>query len=243
LKKEVHYWYSPNLRKDMPIAVYGEIGAPLLMFPTAAADFEEYERFHLLDAISHHIYAGKVKVYSVNSINSESWLNKRIHPGERAWRQVEFDRYIAQEVVPFIWDNTRTPGIGIATTGASFGAFHAANTLFKHPDLFNTTIAMSGAYDIRTWLHDYYDDNCYFNNPVDYLPNLNDDFHLPRLRGSRIYILTGQGAYEAPDASRRLAGILGSKGIPHHLDLWGYDVPHDWPTWRDMLNVYIPKVF
>jgi esterase/lipase superfamily enzyme len=243
VKKEVHYWYSPNLRKDMPIAVYGEIGRPLLLFPTAAADFEEYERFLLLDAIAAHIYSGRVKVYSINSINRESWLNDHLHPAEKAQRQAEFDRYVAQEVVPFIWDNCRTPGIGIGATGASFGAFHAANTVFKHPDFFRTLIAMSGSYDIRPYCDGYHDDNVYFNNPAEYLPSLHDDYYLSRLRSAQILITSGQGAYEAPDRSRQISGILASKGIPHELDLWGYDIPHDWPTWRSMLNVYIPRLF
>lgn len=243
MKKEVHYWHSPNLNQEMPIAVYGDYGAPLLLFPTAAADFEEYERFQLIDAIAPHIYSGRVKVYSINSINRESWLNDNLHPGQRAWRQVEYDRYVSQEVVPFIWDNCRTPGIGIATTGASFGAFHAANTVFKHPDQFDTLIAMSGAYDLRSFCKDYFDENVYYNNPVDYLPRLNDDWFLNQLRQTRIHIVTGQGAYEAPEQSRRMSDILWNKGIPNELDLWGYDIPHDWPTWRSMLNVYIPMLF
>jgi esterase/lipase superfamily enzyme len=227
----------------MPIAVYGDYGAPLLMFPTAAADFEEYERFQLIDAIQQHIEAGRVKVYSINSINKESWLNDQLHPAQRAQRQVQYDRYVSQEVVPFIWADTRTPGIDIATTGASFGAFHAANTLFKHPDLFRTTIAMSGSYDIRSYCKDFYDENCYFNNPMDYIRNLDDDYFLPRLRNCRINIVTGQGNYEAPERSKVLSELLWSKGVANNLDLWGYDVPHDWPTWRSMLNVYIPRLF
>jgi esterase/lipase superfamily enzyme len=243
VKKEVHYWYSPNLRKDMPIAVYGEMGMPLLLFPTAAADFEEYERFQLVDAISPHIHSGRVKVYSINSINRESWLNDHLHPAEKAWRQHEYDRYVEQEVVPFIWDNCRTPGIGIATSGASMGAFHAANAVFKHPDRFRTLIAMSGSYDIRPYCDGYHDEYVYFNNPSEYLPNLDDDYYLPHLRSARIVIASGQGAYEAPDRSRELSRLLASKGVPHELDLWGYDIPHDWPTWRAMLNVYIPRLF
>ena len=227
----------------MPIGVYGSYGAPLLMFPTAAADFEEYERFHLIDAIAPHINSGRVKVYSINSINRESWLNENMHPGKRAWRQHLFDKYVAEEVVPFIWSDTQTPGIDIATTGASFGAFHAANSLFKHPDLFKTVIAMSGTYDIRPYANGYHDEYVYFNNPAEYLPQLEDEWYLSRIRNARILILSGQGAYEAPDRSRHLSQILGSKGIPHRLELWGYDISHDWPTWRDMLNVYIPELF
>jgi esterase/lipase superfamily enzyme len=243
LKKQVHWWFSPALGKDMPIAVYGHFGAPILMFPTAAADFEEYERFKLIDAIAPHVNSGRVKVYSINSINRESWLNDNVHPGERAWKQYLYDRYIIDEVVPFIRADTGTPGIGIATCGASFGAFHAANELFKHPDVFRTLLAMSGSYDIRPYALGYHDDNVYFNNPAEYLPRLEDEWFLANLRQCRIHIMSGQGAYEAPDRSRQLSELLWSKGIPNELDLWGYDIAHDWPTWRDMLNVYIPRLF
>ncbi|MBI4469372.1 MAG: esterase family protein [Acidobacteria bacterium] len=227
----------------MPIAVYGHYGAALLLYPTAAADCEEYERFGLIEAIAGHIDSGRVKVFSINSINRESWMNERLAPAERAWRQVCYDRYVAQEVAPFIASHCRTPGIDIAASGASFGAFHAANTLFKHSNRFRTLIAMSGSYDIRPYCDGYYDDNCYFNNPVDYLSRLEDPWILGQLRQCRIHILSGQGAWEAPNRSRELSAILNRKGVPHNLDLWGHDVDHDWPWWRKMLNVYIPRLF
>jgi esterase/lipase superfamily enzyme len=227
----------------MPIVVYGHWGQPLLMFPTAAADCEEYERFGLLGAISHHIDSGKVKIFSINSINRESWLNDSLPPAHRAWRQALYDQYVYQEVAPFIRHHCQTYDIAIATTGASFGAFHAANTLFKHPDAFKCVIAMSGSYDLKIYCNGYYDDNVYFNNPVDYLNNLSDPYLLDQLRSCRICILTGQGAYEAPERSRQLSDVLNAKGIPHQLDLWGYDVNHDWPWWKVMLNDYINCLF
>ena len=105
---------------------------------------------------------------------------------------------------------------------------------------------MSGSFDIRGYYDgNYYDDNVYFNNPVDYLPSLPEGgYELNALRHQEhIYIVTGQGSYENPDASRRLAEILGAKGIPHELSLWGYDMPHDWPTWRAMLPYYLGAKF
>ncbi len=244
MRKKVQYWYSPHLGAEMPIAVYGYYGKPLLMFPTAAADFEEYERFQLIDSISEYIDAGMVKVFSINSINRESWMNDNLHPAQRAARQAAYDLYISKEVHPFIGYETNTPGIRAAVTGASFGAFHAANTFFKHPDQFDTLIAMSGSYDIRGYADGFHNDDVYFNNPMEYLRHLEDDYYLPRLRyDSRIHILTGQGAYEAPDRSRQLAELLRGRGIPCNLDLWGYDIDHDWPTWRRMLRLYIPQLF
>jgi esterase/lipase superfamily enzyme len=219
----------------MEIAVYGHYGFALLMFPTAAADFLEYERFHLIEAIRPFIDAGKLKVFSINSINSESWLNTNMYPPHKSIRHQQFNDYVIEEVIPFIRNHCsqETP---VITTGASFGALHAANMLFRRPDLFDGTIAMSGSYDLKVYTNGYYDDGCYFNSPIDYLPGLNDEQTLSSLRAKQhIYILSGQGDYEAPDRSRQLSSILSAKGIPHHLDLWGYDIPHDWPTWRSML--------
>lgn len=235
MHREIHSWYSPNLSKNMEIAVYGHYGFALLMFPTAGADFLEYERFYLVDSIKPLIESGKVKAFSINSINMESWMNDHVPPPYRALRQQQYNQYIVEEVVPFIRNNCShdTP---IITTGASLGAFHAANQFFRRPDLFDGVIAMSGSYDVKEYAGGYYDDNCYFNSPVDYLPNLADQQILDSLRAKKhIYILSGQGDYEAPERSRNLAQILSSKGIPHHLDLWGHDIPHDWPTWLAML--------
>lgn len=227
----------------MDIAVYGNFGFALLLIPTAAADYLEYERFLLLDFIEPYINAGKVKVFSINSINSEAWLNNKMEPRHKAIRHQQFNAYVENEVVPFIKMNTSedTP---IITCGASLGALHAANMCFRRPDLFDGTIAMSGVYDLTSYTKGYFDDDVFFNSPAHYLPGLNDDYYLPMLRAKKhIHILTGSGDYEDPDASRYLSAILHSKGIPHELDIWGPDMRHDWPTWRAMLPYYLESRF
>ena len=243
MQRVIDSWHSPSLNKSMEIVTYGYYGFPLLMFPTAAADYLEYERFYVIDSIKDSIEAGKVKAFSINSINRESWLNSELHPKYKALRQVQYNNYIANEVVPFIW-NSCQGRVGIITAGASLGAFHCSNQLFRRPDLFAGCIAMSGSFDIRGYYKgDYYDENVYFNNPVDYMPNLEGQ-DLEALRHKEhIHIVSGQGSYENPDASRRIAGILSQKGIPHELDLWGYDMPHDWPTWREMMKYYVAQKF
>ena len=235
MERRTTAWFSPNLQMEMPLVAYGYAGQPLLMLPTAAADYLEYERFYLVDSIKPFIEYGKIRAYSINSVNRWSLLNKQMPPRIKAELLTRYDRYIVDEVLPLIRNDAGGDARPI-TTGASLGAFLAANEYFKHPDLFRGTIPMSGSYDIRSFLDGYYDDNVYFNNPVDYLSNLNDDFYLRMLRtADAIYIVSGQGSYEDPDRSRQLSNILTSKGIPHTLDLWGPDVNHDWPWWRKML--------
>ena len=229
---------------EMPLVSYGHAGHPLLMFPTAAADYLEYERFQLVDAIAPHIEAGRVRAYSINSVNRYSLLNDKASPPVKAELLTRYDRYITDEVLPLIRNDTGDQNARPVTTGASLGAFLSANAYFRHPDLFRGVIAMSGSYDIRSYLKGYSDDNVYFNNPIQYLQNLNDDYHLPLLRrADAIYILSGQGSYEAPERSRQLSETLNAKGIPNTLDLWGHDVDHDWPWWRKMLPHYLGKLF
>ena len=243
MKREIHSCHSPSLNKTMEVAVYGHYGTALLLFPTAAADFLEYERFHLIDSISRQINEGKVKVFSVNSINAESWLNQYMQPRHKAIRHQQFNEYIFNEVIPFV-KNMTSQETSIIASGASFGALHAANLFFRRPDLINGVIAMSGDYDLSTYTKGYHDEDVYFNSPIQYLPNLNDDYYLPLIKKSgHIHIVTGSGDWEQPDASRRLSALLHAKGIPHELDIWGHDIPHDWPSWRKMLPYYLDSRF
>src|SRR5215208_2325690 len=217
MQRVIDKWYSPSLGKEMEIVTYGYYGFPLLMFPTAAADYLEYERFYVIDVIKQYIESGRVKVFSINSINRESWLNRQLATKQKALRQAQYNNYITNEVVPFIW-NSCNGHQGIITTGASLGAFHAANQLFRRPDLFAGMIAMSGSFDIRGYYEgDYHDDNLYFNNPFEYVANLPEGgYELNALRHKKdIHIVSGQGNYENPDASRKFSGILHTKGIPH----------------------------
>ena len=242
MHREIHKWWSPNLNKDMEIAVYGHYGFGLLMFPTAAADFLEYERFHLIDAIAPHIDSGKCKAFSINSINNESWLNNHMHPRDKAIRHQQFNNYVFEEVVPFIHNHCRGL-VPIVTTGSSLGALHCANVFFRRPDIFAGTIAMSGMYDLKYYTKGYFDDNVYFNSPADYMPRWEDEGIWHQLRHRNIVIASGQGAYESPGASIHLSHILNQHGVPHLLDLWGHDMTHDWPTWRQMLPHFLGSRF
>jgi esterase/lipase superfamily enzyme len=243
MRRDTTSWYSHNLGMEMPLVAYGHAGYPLLMFPTAAADYLEYERFHLINAIKPFIDAGQLRAYSINSVNRYSLLNKQASPQWKAELLTRYDRYIMEEVLPLI-RNECGQGARPLTTGASLGAFLAANCYFKHSDNFRGVIAMSGSYNIHNYLEDYHDDNVYFNNPIQYLQNLNDDYHLSHLRqADSIVIATGQGDFEAPERSRDLSRVLYSKGIPHLLDVWGHDVRHDWEWWRKMLPYFLGKFF
>jgi esterase/lipase superfamily enzyme len=240
LPREIFGWQSPRLGLQMPIVRYGNQGHALLLFPTAQADYLENERFFLIKAIERYIFEGKLQVFSIDSINKHAWMNKTVAVPEKARRQVLYSGYVEEEVVPHIRLAIGNPSARIAVSGASFGAFHAGNAFFRRPDLFDTFIGMSGFYDLRgDYLHGYGGQEAYFNNPMSFLPGLNDARQIDLFRRSQIHILSGRGAHELPAASERLSRVLWDKGIWNNLDLWGHDIPHDWPSWRKMLDHYV----
>jgi len=118
------------------------------------------------------------------------------------------------------------------------------NLFLKRPDIISGVIAMSGVYDLHEYTKGFNDDQVYFNSPMNYMPDLTDNWYLENIRKSHhIHILSGSGSYEDPQASRNFAGVLYNKGINYELDIWGQDMTHDWPTWRAMLPHYIRTRF
>jgi esterase/lipase superfamily enzyme len=243
MHREVTGWYSPSLNKQMDIAVYGHYGFALLLIPTASSDYLEYEKNGLIDSIAPYINSGKVKVYCINGINGESWLNPYMNGYDKAVRHQHFNDYVIKEVIPYIKENSSSKNEIIAG-GASHGAFHAANLFFRYPDFIDGVIGMSGCYDLSVYTNGYYDDNVYFNSPVLYLSQLKAEWQLSLYRASKhIHFVTGAGAYEKPEYSRQISSILNLKNVPHELDIWGEDIPHEWSTWKRMLPYYLETRF
>ncbi len=240
MNTEYHVWHSPNLGREMPLEVYGHAGKPLLIFPCAGGRFFEAEDFGMIHALRDFIGTGKIQVFTVDSLDHESWLAHWKWPGDRAWRHEQYDRYIVQEVAPFIRQHSGWAGKFMAT-GNSLGAYHAANSLFRHPDWFDVTIALSGLYSPHHFVGEYRDEHVYFNFPLLYLSNLDDPAYLEQFRQSRIIVCVGQGAWEEiPLAeTRALEGVLWALDVPAWFDYWGYDVNHDWPWWRRQLPYFL----
>jgi esterase/lipase superfamily enzyme len=243
LDRRTWHWQTPRLPEPARVARWGHFGEPVLLFPTAGGDFEEVERFMLIQALAPLIVAGRIKVYSIDSIAGRTWLAGG-HPAEyRSRVQNLFDAYIYEEVVPLIRRDCDSPAIEIVVTGASIGAFNAVASLCRHPDVFRLAIAMSGTFDLSKYLQGRWNEDFYFSSPLHYLPGLPDDHpQLRRLRERFVLIPTGEGDYEDPAESWRLARLLGSRGVPNRVDLWGPRHHHDWVTWREMLPKYLDEM-
>jgi len=226
------------------ILVYGSYGKPLLVFPAERGHRYEWEERGMIHAIAGLIEDGRVKVYCVDSWDSETWQHGGLPLEERAQRHGAFESWLVEHVAPWIHADCGG-GQDIAVTGVSMGAFHAANFCLKRADLFPLAICMSGVYDVSVQGGGERGEAVYFNNPMDYVANTTGD-HLDWLRSSASLVLVcGQGQWEdttgALDSTRRFAELLGEKGIRYELDLWGHDVPHDWPSWQRQIAHHVPR--
>jgi esterase/lipase superfamily enzyme len=240
---EYHRWWSRSLGQDMELKVYGHAGKPVVVFPCQGGRFFEYEDFGMVEACRSFIEAGAVTFFTVDGVDGQSWTNREAHPADRARRHNDYDRYVVEEVAPFI-RTLRPQASGALATGCSMGAYHSANFFFRHPDIFDAVIALSGVYQLTDFVGDYLDDNVYFNSPLLYLPGLSDPWYLERYRQSQIVVCVGQGAWEDGMLAdtRALQAILASKGIPAWIDFWGHDVNHDWPWWRRQMPYFLGKL-
>jgi esterase/lipase superfamily enzyme len=215
----------------MELLAYGERGFPVVVFATSGGRFHEYEDRGMIHALAPKIEQGELQVFCVDSVDQSSWYNGWANPADKLHRQNAFDAYLALEFTPFVKNRTSWDRMG--ATGCSFGGYHAMNFALRHPDLFTYVVSMSGAFDVpKRFLGGFYNNDAYFNSPLDYLPNLGDGWFLDRYRGNYYVLVTGHGD-PLLDQSLKLAGEFRNKQIPHLLDIWeGFG--HDWPWWQRM---------
>ena len=227
------------------VLVYGHWGRPVLAFPSEQGNAWQYEERGMVDAIGGLLAGGSVKLYCVDSLDGATWADQGLPLEERARRHETYERWLLDHVVPFITDDCGGPQ-AIVATGPSFGAYHAANVALRHAHVFPVALCQSGVYDVSSVGWGERGDALYFHNPMDYVSHLHGD-HLDWLRGRvSVVLVCGQGQWEdttgALDSSRRFAGLLAEKGVPHELDLWGPEFPHDWPSWRAQLAHHLPRL-
>ncbi len=235
MNREFHRWFSPTLQREMDLLVFGHAGARLLIFPTSKGRFYEWEDRGMIGVLADQIEAGQLQVYCVDSVDEESWYAWWKHPGSRAWRQTEYDRYLCDEVLPMT--RAKNPDMTLITLGASFGAYHALNFALRHPELVGRAIGLSGVYDISYWASDFAGGDVYYQNPVAYMANESDPGRLAALQRMDIILAVGRDD-RLREQSERLSGVLWNRGIGNALRLWdGWS--HDWPYWTQMIRQYI----
>jgi esterase/lipase superfamily enzyme len=236
MRRHYHKWFSHRLGRDMEMLVFGRAGQPVIVFPTSCGRFYEFEDRGMVHAIHSKIDAGQVHLFCVDSVDGESWYNREATPRARIERQMQYERYVMDEVLPLVHKENASPHL--ATLGCSFGGYHAATIALRHPDVFTAFLSMSGVFDLSPFLAGYYDQDYYFHLPLHFLPNLSDSWYLDRYRHNT-YVLATAEHDVGREENERLAHLLREKNVPCRLDVWGHGAGHDWPWWQRMVQTYL----
>ena len=146
MKESYEKWYSSNLDLETEMLVIGEKGYPIILFPTSMGKYFQNKDFGLIDTVAGAVNEGLVKLYCVDSVDNFSWYNKSIHPAERVKNHIWYDKFILDEVVSKARKETGYKKVAVA--GCSFGAYHATNFAFRHPDVTGYVMNMGGSFDI-----------------------------------------------------------------------------------------------
>lgn len=227
-------FYSHVLGRDMDLLVSGHWGYPILMFPTSMGNYLQNRDFGLINSIAPLIEAGKIKTYNIDSIDFQSFYAKDLPANVKIHNYNLYTIFLKEELVPAIQRECNVHRIAVA--GASFGGFHCTNFAFKYPDLVSHCFSMSGSFNIKSFMKGYYDDNVYFNNPVDFMPNAESwkYNHMSIVLGTSDWDICRQDNIE-------MSRMLANKGINHWYDekKWAN---HDWPLWNMMFPEYVSKI-
>ncbi len=237
MHREYVAWESSTLGRRMEMLWFGHAGYPMIWYPTSVGRFYQNEDFGLIGAVADLIEGGALQVACVDSVDEESFYARNRHPAERIRRHDQYDRYVYDEVVPFVRIKARAGG-RIGVLGASFGAYHAANFGMRHPDVCDKVVAFSGKYDIRNFLDGYWDELCYFHCPVAYVPNMDGEW-VAKLSSMDLCIVTG-ATDNILSGTTDMLRILNEKGIRNRGSVWEAPYGHDWPWWKVQIRSYVP---
>lgn len=242
MNREYIQWYSPALQKNMEMLIFGKGGATVLFFPARMGRFYDYENWRVIESLREKIEKGYIQVYCVDSFDCDSFYSSGYHPSVKIARHIQYEQYILHEVVPFM--HKKNPKAFKIVAGCSLGAYHAVNISLRHPGIFNKVIGMSGRYDLAVkighyddLLEGYWDENVYFNMPLQYIPNLTDEDKLAAIRRMSIVLAIGREDVLLNN-NIMLSKELSDKGVDNSLYIWDKEA-HQARAWRQMVINYL----
>jgi len=233
-----HKWHTPRLQREFEMLVFGYAGIPVIMFPTSYNRYYEYKDRGIITTMSGFIDDEKIKVYCPDSIDQETWYNKEIHAADRIKGHERYEDLIINEIFPRACYETGYDKIALVS--CSFGALQATNLALRYPDKISHLICLSSGFDIRPFLDDWYDESAYFMNPIEYMANIGESWHLEHIQ--KIHIILSAGEHDiCKEDTLHFSSILDDKNIMHTLDIVR-NFDHDWGLWHHALPKYLSQI-
>lgn len=235
---------SPALGRRAHIWCFGEIGRPLIVFPSNAGVAHEWQRSGMIDALAPLLAAGRMKVYCPETNVSRSFSGEGSLE-ERLLHLRAYERFVLDTLVPFIYEDCHTRDLPIVTAGCSVGALYSALFVLKHPETFSRALCMSGRYRASKFFDFPDHPEVYFNDPLAFVPNLGGPALERVRRHAHLTLVVGRGAHEhgcIPETAE-MGQWLRRKDIPSHLAFWGEDSSHTYPWWQKQAFHYLRQMF
>src|SRR5689334_24121295 len=116
---------SPDLGRRVHLWAFGDVGMPLVVFPSNAGVAHEWQKAGMIDALGPLLARGRMKVYCPEtnvsrSFSGEGSVQHRMSP-HRA-----YERFVMDTLVPFIQEDCGSDEVPIVATGCSVGALYSA---------------------------------------------------------------------------------------------------------------------
>lgn len=213
---------SNELGREVELKIFGRYGFIILALPCLKDSFDEEVDFGFVQIVENYITNGLFRIVFVPTVENRIWKNDGIKWEERSTLQSKYNNFLLNEVLPNLFQIAGSPS-PIITFGCGEAGFFASNIYFRHPDIFFGTISIDSFYDLRFLCgHTNWDENCYFNSPLDFLPNLQEEYWLIHLRSKKQVHLIATDQEDNNDIieqTKRLSNILLSKEIKHYLEI------------------------
>ena len=239
-----HKTESRQLGRTMEYKRYGHAGRPMLVFPTSKGRFFQYEDFGAIGALSAFIEDGRIQSGRWTASTSRpsspgTWTRRTAWPATTPISTMSARKSCRNSSLEAKASNGGRE-LKPLLSGCSMGAYHAANFLFHYPELASGVIALSGVYSTRDFFGSALEGGIYYHSPLDYLPGLNDEALLARLRASRMIFCCGQGAWEEPMLieTRELERSCATRKFPPGLTTGAPTSSHDWPWWHRPARIF-----
>ncbi|MBU2508150.1 MAG: esterase [Bacteroidetes bacterium] len=232
-----HNWFTPYLRSEFEMLVFGTSGIPVILFPTERGRFFEAKDSGMIDSVKLLLDRSKIKIYCPDSIDDQSWCNNNIPPDERVKKHVVYEKLIIKDVIEFAQNECNSERVILA--GCGLGGYNAFNLTFRHPEYVSHLFCILANYNIKKYLIGHYDDNCYFNNPPDYLPGLTEEWFSQNIQDIHIVLGTHAQDYNFKE-NLEMSSLLNEKGVRHWLKV--HKQGTGWDLYRRLFAEYLSSL-
>lgn len=235
---------SPALGRRAHLWAFGDVGTPVIVFPSNAGVAHEWKESGMVEALGPWLAAGRLKLYCPESNVSWTFSGEGSLEARMA-RHHAYERFVLDTLVPFIAEDCRQRDVRVVATGCSMGALYASLFALKFPETFKSALCLSGRYRGAAFTRgDGYGEALYFNDPLAFVPNL-EGAALERVRRhTHLTLVVGRGAHEGgclPETVE-LGNALHRKGVPSFLGVWGHDASHEYTWWKRQARHYLPQL-